>query len=138
MNVHFTYKVDKSPTIEEYLQSQIEKLGPRLQVFNPDMVSLHGLFEAAPKSGFRVALNLRLPSGQMTARAISDSLRGALRGAFDDLSAQLGKHKEHLRSHYRFPDVREDCGERSVRRSNRFPSRRRSRQCCRTRSPAWT
>ncbi len=63
MNVHFTYKLDKSPTVEQYLQTQIEKLGPRLHVFNPDMVSLRGLIEAAPKSGFKVALNLRLPAG---------------------------------------------------------------------------
>ena len=52
MNVHFTYKLDKSPTAEQYLQSQIEKLGPRLHVFNPDMVSLRGSIEVAPKSGF--------------------------------------------------------------------------------------
>jgi RNA polymerase sigma factor (sigma-70 family) len=77
-----------------------------LQVFNPDMVSLRGLIEAAPKSGFRVALNLRLPSGQMAAQAVSETLRGALRIGFEDLSAQLGKHKEHLRSQYRYPGVR--------------------------------
>ena len=106
MNVHFTYKLDKSPTAEQYLQSQIEKLGPRLHVFNPDMVSLRGLIEVAPKSGFAVALNLRLPSGQMAARANAETLHGAIRIAFDDLTAQLSKHKEHLRSHYRFPGVR--------------------------------
>ena len=106
MNVHFTYKLDKSPTAEQYLQSQIEKLGPRLHVFNPDMVSLRGLIEVAPKSGFVVALNLRLPSGQMAARVSADTLHGAIRIAFDDLSAQLNKHKQHLRSQYRFPGVR--------------------------------
>ena len=110
MNVHFTYKLDKSPATEQYLQRQIEKLGPRLQVFNPDMVSLHGLIEPAPKSGVRMALNLRLPSGQMVARSISESLRGAIQGAFEDLSAQLGKHKEHLRSQYRYPGVRSGMG----------------------------
>ena len=106
MNVHFTYKLDKSPTAEHYLQSQIEKLGPRLHVFNPDMVSLHGLIEVAPKSGFAVALNLRLPSGQMAVRASAETLHGAIRIAFDDLTAQLGKHKEHLRGQYRYPGVR--------------------------------
>jgi RNA polymerase sigma factor (sigma-70 family) len=106
MNVHFTYKLDKSPTAEQYLQSQIEKLGPRLHVFNPDMVSLRGSIEAAPKSGFMVALNLRLPSGQMAVRASAETLHGAIRIAFDELTSQLGKHKEHLRSHYRFPGVR--------------------------------
>src|SRR5208337_3158328 len=106
MNVHFTYKLDKSPQIEQYLQSQIEKLGPRLQVFNPDMVSLRGLFEEAPKTGFIVALNLRLPAGQMATRATEETLQSAIRVAFEDLTAQLHKHKEHLRRHYRFPRVR--------------------------------
>lgn len=106
MNVHFTYKLDKSPTAEHYLQSQIEKLGPRLHVFNPDMVSLRGSIEVAPKSGFIVALNLRLPSGQMAARSSEETLHGAIRIAFEDLTVQLRKHKDHLRSHYRYPGVR--------------------------------
>jgi RNA polymerase sigma factor (sigma-70 family) len=106
MNVHFTYKLDKSPSIEYYLQTQIEKLGPRLHVFNPDMVSLRGLFEEAPKSGFTVALNLRLPAGQMTAKASAESLHAAIRISFDDLTEQLRKHKDHLRSQYRYPRVR--------------------------------
>ena len=77
MNVHFTYKLDKSPANEEYLHTQIEKLGPRLHVFNPDMVSLRGLMEAAPKSGFTVALNLRLPAGQMSCEGdLGDAARG--------------------------------------------------------------
>ncbi len=106
MNVHFTYKLDKSPKVEQYLQTQIEKLGPRLHVFNPDMVSLRGLIEDAPKSGFTAALNLRLPAGQMAARASADTLHAAIRIAFDDLTEQLRKHKEHLRSQYRYPRVR--------------------------------
>jgi RNA polymerase sigma factor (sigma-70 family) len=106
MNIHFTYKLDKSPANEQYLHSQIEKLGPRLQVFNPDMVSLRGLMEAAPKSGFTVALNLRLPAGQMSSRASSETLHAAIRIAFDDLTEQLRKHKEHLRNEYRYPRMR--------------------------------
>jgi RNA polymerase sigma factor (sigma-70 family) len=106
MNVHFTYKLDKSPQVEHYLQTQIEKLGPRLQIFNPDMVSLRGLIEEAPKSGFTAALNLRLPAGQMAARASADTLHAAIRIAFEDLTEQLRKHKEHLRSQYRYPRVR--------------------------------
>jgi RNA polymerase sigma factor (sigma-70 family) len=106
MNVHFTYKLDKSPTAERYLQTQIEKLGPRLHVFNPDMISLRGLIEAAPKSGFKVALNLRLPAGQMAAQASAETLQSAIRVVFDDLTEQLRKHKEHLRNQYRYPRVR--------------------------------
>jgi len=106
MNVHITYKLDKSPSMEAYLQSQIQKLGPRLQVFNPDMVSLRGVFEAGPKKGYRVTLNLRLPSGTMVSGSDSVSLRAAIRMVFEDLGKQLRKHKDHLRSHYRFPGVR--------------------------------
>lgn len=106
MNVHFTYKLDKSPSVERYLQTQIDKLGPRLHVFNPDMISLRGLIEAAPKSGFKVALNLRLPAGQMAAQASAETLQGAIRVVFDDLTGQLGKHMEHLRNQYRYPRVR--------------------------------
>ncbi len=106
MNVHFTYKLDKSPTAEQYLQTQIDKLGPRLHVFNPDMISLRGSIELAPKSGFRVGLNLRLPAGQMAAQASAESLHEAIRIVFGDLTEQLRKHKEHLRSQYRYPRVR--------------------------------
>jgi len=105
MNVHITYKLDKSPSAEAYLQTQIHKLGPRLHVFNPDMVSLRGVLETAPKTGFRVMLNLRLPSGQMVSRSHSVSLRAAIRMAFEDLGNQLRKHKDHLRSEYRYPGV---------------------------------
>jgi len=110
MNVHFTYKVDKSPAAEQYLQSQIDKLGPRLNVFNPDMVSLRGLIEVAPKSGFNMALNLRLPSGQLATRSSALTLHAAIRTAFEDLGAQLGKHKDHLRSQYRYPGIRPGIG----------------------------
>src|ERR1700692_3126916 len=106
MNVHFTHKVDKSPAAELYLQSQIDKLGPRLNVFNPDMVSLRGSFDVAPRSGFTVSLNLKLPSGQLAARATAVTLHAAIRSAFEDLGAQLGKHKDTPRSQYRYPGVR--------------------------------
>jgi len=125
MNVHFTYKLDKSPANEQYLQSQIDKLGPRLQVFNPDMISLRGLFEEAPKSGFTVALNLRLPAGQMSSRSSAESLHAAIRVAFEDLTEQLRKHKEHLRSQYRYPRVRErSVNESSLRSHSKARSRR--------------
>ena len=120
MNVHFTYKLDKSPSAEQCLQTHIEKLGPRLQVFNPDMVSLRGLIEEAPKSGFTVALNLRLPSGQMAVKATAETLQAAIRIGFDDLTEQLRKHKEHLRSQYRFPRVRGEERQRRIEPQARF------------------
>ncbi len=62
--------------------------------------------ETAPKSGFKVALNLRLPAGQMAAQASAETLHAAIRIVFDDLTEQLRKHKDHLRSQYRYPRVR--------------------------------
>lgn len=72
------------------------------------MVSLRGVLEEAPKSGFCVALNLKLPAGQMSVKSSADSVQSALRTAFDDLTQQLRKHKEHLRSTYRYPRLRGD------------------------------
>lgn len=106
MNVHFTYKLDKSPAVDQLLDVLLKKLSTRLQIFNPDMISLRGLFDVAPKAGFAVSLNLRLPSGQMTSHVAAPQMDTAIRQAFDDLFEQLTKHKEHLRSHYRYPRVR--------------------------------
>jgi RNA polymerase sigma factor (sigma-70 family) len=53
-----------------------------------------------------VALNLRLPAGQMASQANAETLHGAVRIAFEDLTEQLRKHKEHLRSEYRYPRMR--------------------------------
>ena len=68
MNVHISYKIDKTASLEQLIQQQVEKLGRFLQVFRPELVHLKGsVGENAPPEGFVVALNLRLPSGQMAA-----------------------------------------------------------------------
>jgi RNA polymerase sigma factor (sigma-70 family) len=64
------------------------------------------MIEVSVKTGFCVALNLRLPSGQLASRSTAVTLHAAIRLAFEDLGAQLGKHKDHLRSQYKFPGVR--------------------------------
>ncbi|HEX8927191.1 MAG TPA: sigma factor-like helix-turn-helix DNA-binding protein [Terriglobales bacterium] len=106
MNVHFTYKLSKTPDVEHALQTQVEKLGRRLQVFNPDMVALKGALEEAPRTGYAVSLNLRLPAGQMAARTSSDTLAGAIKSCFDDLTEQLTRHKDQLRREHKWPRVR--------------------------------
>lgn len=106
MNVHFTYKLSKTPDVENTIQTQIEKLRKRLQVFKPDMISLHGIIDENPKTGFVVSLNLRLPSGQMAARNSADTAGAALRSSFDSLSEQLNKHKAQLRSQHQWPRER--------------------------------
>ena len=104
MNVHFTYKVTKSPDIDQDINRQIEKLNKRLQVFRPELVHLKGIIEQnTPREGFVVSLNLRLPSGQMASQESAPAAQAALKGAFDDLLEQLTKHKDMLRSQYKWP-----------------------------------
>jgi len=106
MNVHFTYKLSKTPAVEQAIQQHIEKLNKRLQVFKPDMVSLHGSLEEGPKIGFIIALNLRLPTGQMAARGAAGTLPATIKSAFDELLDQLTRHKDQLRSQHKWPRER--------------------------------
>ena len=70
MNVHISYKVPKTPDLEQEFNSYIEKLSRRLQVFRPELVHLHaGVEERSAREGFTVSLNLRLPSGPSRADA---------------------------------------------------------------------
>ena len=104
MNVHFSYKVNKTPDIEKEINQQIEKLRKRLQVFRPELVHLKGIVEQnSMREGFLVSLNLRLPSGQMAAQEKAPTATTAIKGAFEDLLEQLTKHKDHLRSQHKWP-----------------------------------
>src|SRR5436309_973798 len=103
MNVHFTYKVTKSPDIEQDINRQIEKLNKRLQVFRPELVHLKGLVEQnSAREGTTVSLNLRLPSGQMAAHESAPNATSALKAAFDDLFNQITRHKDLLRNSHRW------------------------------------
>lgn len=108
MNVQFHYKLSKPPDVESHIDLHIQKLQKRLQVFNPDMVALYGSVAEHPKlkGGFVVSLNLRLPSGQMAAKAASETLQAAIKRAFDDLLEQLEEHKRKLRAEYKWPRQR--------------------------------
>lgn len=103
MNVHLSYKASKTPDVEREFQIQIEKLQKRLHVFNPDLIHLHGIVEQ--ESGRStvntvVSLNLRLPSGQMTAQKPGEKPVAAVKAAFADVVAQLTRHKELLRGQW--------------------------------------
>jgi RNA polymerase sigma factor (sigma-70 family) len=99
MNVHVTYRLHRTPDIDKEIQHWISKVQRRLQVFRPELVHLKGSVEQnSPREGFVVALNLRLPSGQMAVQEAAPSATTAIKAAFDDLLAQIGKHKELLRS----------------------------------------
>jgi RNA polymerase sigma factor (sigma-70 family) len=109
MNVHVSYKVAKTFDIEKQINQQIQKLGKRLQVFRPELVHLHAsVDESSAREGFVVGLNLRLPSGQMASKAVADQPVPAVKRAFDELIEQLTRHKDLLRSHYKWPRRRRE------------------------------
>jgi DNA-directed RNA polymerase specialized sigma24 family protein/ribosome-associated translation inhibitor RaiA len=103
MNVHFSYRLHKTPVVEKDIQYQIEKLEKRLQVFRPDLVHLRGVVEeVSPREGMSVSLNLRLPSGQMAVQTKAPSAETAVKSAFEDLLLQVKKHKDLLRASHKW------------------------------------
>ena len=102
MNVHISYKAAKSPDIEREFGHHIQKLQRRLQVFRPELVHLHAIVDQNPtRPQTAVAINLRLPSGQLAAQETASSPPAALKAVFNELTKQLTKHKELLRGHRR-------------------------------------
>jgi DNA-directed RNA polymerase specialized sigma24 family protein/ribosome-associated translation inhibitor RaiA len=107
MNVHVSYKVPKSPDLEQQLNLHVEKLRKRLQVFKPDLVHLHVIVEERPaRAGFAVKLDLRLPSGDIASRETADRVESAIKGAFEDLIEQVTRHKDRLRAQHQWPRQR--------------------------------
>jgi len=103
MNVHVSYKVQKTPDIEKEINHQVEKMRKRLQVFRPELVHLKAILEQnSAREGTQVSLNLRLPSGQLAAQQKAGSATAAIKTAFDDLMQQLTRHKELLRSSHKW------------------------------------
>ena len=103
MNVHISYKLQRTPDIDKEIQHWIAKVQKRLQVFRPELVHLKGLLEQnTPREGTTVSLNLRLPSGQMAAQESAANATSAVKAAFDDLLGQIGRHKELLRNSHRW------------------------------------
>src|ERR1700758_671173 len=113
MNVHISYKVQKTPDIEKEINHQIEKLRKRLQVFRPELVHLKGIIEEnSARAGTLVSLNLRLPSGQMAVQSSGPNPTTSIKAAFDDLLQQITKHKDILRSSHKWPRRRRVPNER--------------------------
>src|SRR5947209_12811315 len=103
MNVHFSYRLERLPSVEKDVQHQIEKLQKRLQVFRPELVHLKGMVEeVSAREGTSVSLNLRLPSGQMAVQTTASTSTAAVKAAFEDLLQQLNKHKEILRASHKW------------------------------------
>ncbi|MGA8297897.1 MAG: sigma-70 family RNA polymerase sigma factor [Terriglobales bacterium] len=103
MNVHVSYKLQKTPDIDKEITHQIEKIQKRLQVFRPELIHLKAILDQnSAREGIEVALNLRLPSGQLAANKKAPSATAAVKAAFDDLMQQINRHKELLRSSHRW------------------------------------
>jgi RNA polymerase sigma factor (sigma-70 family) len=103
MNVHISYKIDKTSEIEKELNHHIAKLQKRVQAFRPELVHLKGNIEQnIPRKGVMVSLNLRLPSGQMAAQESATTATAALKAVFDELVQQLNRHKQLLRSSHKW------------------------------------
>jgi len=104
MNVHLSYRLHKTPAVENNVQHQIGKLQKRLPVFRPELVHLKGMVEEiSAREGISVSLNLRLPSGQMAVQAKASTAAAAVKSAFEDLLLQVNRHKELLRSAHKWP-----------------------------------
>jgi DNA-directed RNA polymerase specialized sigma24 family protein/ribosome-associated translation inhibitor RaiA len=115
MNVHVSYRLPKTPSVEKDIQHQIEKLRKRLQVFRPELVHLKGTVEENnAREGITVSLNLRLPSGQMAVQESASTATAAIKSAFEDLLQQLNKHKELLRSAHKWQRRRNEASERRI------------------------
>lgn len=103
MNVHFSYKLQRTPDIDKEIQHWTAKVQKRLQVFRPELVHLKGLVEHnSAREGTNVSLNLRLPSGQMASQESAPNATSAIKAAFDDLLGQIGRHKDLLRNSHRW------------------------------------
>jgi RNA polymerase sigma factor (sigma-70 family) len=111
MNVHISYKLQRTPDIDKEIHHWTEKVQKRLQVFRPELVHLKGLLEQnSPREGVIVSLNLRLPSGQMAVHESAPSAAAALKAAFDDLLGQIGRHKDLLRNSHNWQRRRSPNG----------------------------
>ena len=62
MNVHFSYKLSRTPDIDREIQHGTEKVRKRLQVFRPELVHLKGSVEqSSSREGMRSAGSIPLP-----------------------------------------------------------------------------
>jgi DNA-directed RNA polymerase specialized sigma24 family protein/ribosome-associated translation inhibitor RaiA len=114
MNVQMSYKLRKTSDIEKHVNHFVTKLGKRLRDFRPGLVHLRGLVErSSPREGTCVSLNLRLPTGQMAAQESAEHSIAAIKGAFEELLSQVGKHKDRLRSSSKWPRWRRGSNGRS-------------------------
>ena len=98
METRFTWQAPKSAELEAQLQRLTQKIERLLVMFSPQLVHLHGrLSHHNAREGNTCALNLRLPTGQLTSEQSAATSQAALHAAGEDLIAQLKRHKDRLR-----------------------------------------
>jgi RNA polymerase sigma factor (sigma-70 family) len=115
MNVHISYKIQRTPDIDKEMNHWTAKVQKRLQVFRPELVHLKGLVEQnSAREGTTVSLNLRLPSGQIAAQESAPTATAAVKAVFDDLLGQISRHKDLLRSSHRWKGRRAANGRSSA------------------------
>ena len=99
MQIHFSYhNVPRTPQTDRVIQKNLQKLDKLLSHFAPDLVHLHGTLESnGTHKNTTCSLNLALPTGQLHARQEAGNLLKDLQTCFNQLVAQLKKHKDGLR-----------------------------------------
>jgi len=102
MNVHFSFKAEKTSDTQREIDQQLQKLERRLQVFRPELVHLHGAMDQGARQSILCSLNLRLPSGQLACSDQGATGAAAVKAAFADLLRELNKHKDLLRSQHKW------------------------------------
>lgn len=116
MNVHISYKgLEKTPDVESTVQQHLKKLERRLQVFRPELISLHGsVLQKSPRAGYVVALNLKLPTTDLATEQASQNSAIAVKAAFDSLLDQISRHKGALRNEHAWPRRRNENGRKVI------------------------
>ncbi|ABF39605.1 sigma-24, ECF subfamily [Candidatus Koribacter versatilis Ellin345] len=116
MNVHISYKgLEKTPDVESTVKLHLKKLERRLQVFRPELVSLHGsVLQKSPRAGFVVALNLKLPTTDIAAEQANPNSAVAVKAAFDSLIGQISRHKGALRNEHAWPRRQQEHGRNAI------------------------
>ncbi|MGH8059132.1 MAG: HPF/RaiA family ribosome-associated protein [Candidatus Entotheonellia bacterium] len=95
--------LEPTPEVRAYVESQLEKLDRLTPTFSDELVSLQATIEQHLKRGdYSTSLSLHLPHYTLHAEEQSREVKGAVRGAFDELIRQLDRYKSRLRGEHRW------------------------------------
>jgi len=102
MKLSVSFKdLENHKSVEKDMEHAVKKLNVLLKTYQPDLVQLHAVFSKLPrKEEHTLALNLTLPTGTLHATASCEHLRACCKKAFNEIEAQVKKHKSLLRKDY--------------------------------------